>query len=397
MNKIISFIYCDRLLGEHASFESKEHPLPASGSGRGLFFPHELYKMMLLSNERDVPSCTMACARGLANLDLSFEDAVSYLEILPESLLHLENTLPFVSKLQQVLESRFPTFDGLLVFSEAASEDEEWLDPYLPHDFLRLTPNALELLLRSGRVTVKSENTVFRILECWLKGQIVQGNLKDSMLDRLLPHVKFVAMGGDFLGYYVVAPFSCLMNNPSHFVRLHRALSIHASTNKSTLLSRVERRPGSRWGNPKDGERLVFEVKLDDANRGLPCSKQYLIDGFDLCLSLTSHDFDGVAYPGVGLRLRAYEGREYGEDCQVVKFSNFQWKTKWFIREGEGEHDLSRSTEDVVLGAHDDALIAFGRIAKVKWDEFIKNNGPFFENGLFRFELLLQLTQSVQP
>lgn len=124
-----------------------------------------------------------------------------------DSLLDLDNALPFVSALQKVLESRFPSFDGLLMFPETANE-EELLDPCLPADFLRST--TIELLLKSRQVMVKSENTVFRILDCWLRGQNFGRDRKDIVLDRLLPHVKFDAMGRDFLGYYVVAPFSCV-------------------------------------------------------------------------------------------------------------------------------------------------------------------------------------------
>lgn len=188
------------------------------------------------------------------------------------------------------------------------------------------------------------------------------------------------------------------MANAFHYFRwLHRALSIHASSNKPKLLSKVERRPGSRWGKPGDEEGLVFEAKLEHIKRGQTCSKQYLIDGFEVCLSLLSYEHRGTNYPAVGFRLRAYEGREYGEDCQVVKFGKFQWKTAWHGSERQSEPELSGTTRDVVIEGQHDGFIRFGWVAGVKWSGFIKDYGPFFDNRLFRLELQLQLITYPSP
>lgn len=243
------------------------------------FVPHELYRLMVLSEQRHVPSCIESYAGLLGKMTFTFEEACAYLEIIPDSLFGEKSTQPFRHALEKALVSRFPSFDGLI--SVQPNKDQmQWNKLVLPQEVVSLSLKAMELLLKSKKVKVKSENTVFRVMEMWLKAQKIEDDLY-RIADQLLKLLRVEAISTDFISWHARGEDCFLveaLGGSDLMYCLAPSYLLYGSSRRESGSKEVKRRPGSRWGRLYDSEHaeFVWEIKLSevkelyDKDRGMP-------------------------------------------------------------------------------------------------------------------------------
>lgn len=406
-NQIVKFLYCGKL--EVASGGKVESSVTTS---EGATNSHEeVYRMLLLSDQMNVPSCIAGCAIALGAFDYTFEEVIHYLEIIPDMLFHAGGTQPFCRALQRVLESRFPSFDGLIIFKPSedmqGEDSDRWGTTILCDAFQRLPEKGLELLLKSDQIKAKSENIVYRVVELWLDSKGMEEAEKKEVFDRLLEWMSFVAMSPDILSWYVMRRGSLVLESPSRLLRLCSVFAMHSSSEgPSTFGQYLERRPGTRWGNPADFEltEAVWDIKLEDVrgmHDSLDCPMPFLIDGFVVFLILRKQHVGGCNHPRLALYLQdsaldfPLEGfEEYSITHATAR--RIIWKLDMKLGNGETKV-VSHIQKDVGIQVGALEFFSFGERSGKTWDEFVVDNGCFFQDGTFRVIVQLQLAQSVGP
>eukprot|EP01114_Cavostelium_apophysatum_P023052 TRINITY_DN8566_c0_g1_i1.p1 TRINITY_DN8566_c0_g1~~TRINITY_DN8566_c0_g1_i1.p1 ORF type:complete len:429 (+),score=96.75 TRINITY_DN8566_c0_g1_i1:77-1363(+) len=224
----------------------------------------ELFKILVLADQYEISDVTNSISQLLCTSSLTLETCCKYLKFVGQfEFSHSFGQL--FSLCCAFLEKTFESFD----------------DRWNSDEFLKLNHQAVELLLKSDKCKVFSENTVFQALDNWFR-------VKPSRAvhrKQLYQFVKFHHMTSEYL--YHILQYSKDLENEAWFQGTIARALVYASANDKKK-KKLKEQLGVPSARPSNSERkvVIFEWKSPTSPLKISSSSNFNVHGFLMYLQV---------------------------------------------------------------------------------------------------------------
>ena len=157
----------------------------------------ELVRLLVVANGYEMVWCVEECARALAPFE-GFDDAVTYFQCVPDSLLYTEPLRLTTRAAGDALAVALGPAEQL--WRPADTYSEFRVEDYLLDERVAALPiGGIEALLRSEELQLKSENITFSLALWWMMEQAGTQEELQPLFNRLLKSLRYARMSAVFL------------------------------------------------------------------------------------------------------------------------------------------------------------------------------------------------------
>jgi hypothetical protein len=184
-------------------------PVYTKEDGRALS-KEELLRLLVLANGYEMVWCMEECVQALQPFD-GYDEALAFFGHVPDSLLWTEHLHAATKAAGDALAKALGPVEELWQAAEAYDDSVDWMVCYVLDERVTALPiGAIEAVLRSEELQLKSENYSFSLALWWIMRQKGTVGEQQPLFNRLLKSLRYARMSAVFLAS--IASFAGVQN-----------------------------------------------------------------------------------------------------------------------------------------------------------------------------------------